>query len=336
MKIGRNVSVDIYRFALCTFIIIFHYTIRFNQLFIDNSFSLWFFPDGYTIVSIFFIFSGFFFSIKTLKIFIYKKIWSLYMPFVLSIIIIAILELTVLNINSIGVFDVASNVLVFPVMFGIGKYVDGAHWYIVSLVLFFFVLSIFYLAAKTIKKINLFYILVAVYAFLCFASYKITGNSIIEKAFRIIFSNRLVFACLGVFIRKIRFLERPNKMIVIAIMILAFCIHSIVLNCSPINILYFLVLLSVLLICILKPINSKNKLVATLSFVGQKTFFIYLLHQCLGYIFILKTINSIPYPISVLLAFLLANAVGLLFGLFWDIFLKKVVLYERKNIGNID
>lgn len=196
MKISRNISVDVYRFVLCAFIILFHYTIRFTQLFVNGDFSLWFVPDAYVVVSIFFIISGFFFSIKSLKTFIYKKIWCLYMPFVLSIIIISAVELSLLNLNSISMFDVVSNILVVPVMLGIGKYIDGAHWYIVSLLLFFLVLSVFYLVSKAAKKNKLFYVFVAAYAFLCFVSYRITGSSIAEKAFRIIFSNRLVFACL--------------------------------------------------------------------------------------------------------------------------------------------
>jgi hypothetical protein len=31
-----------------------------------------------------------------------------------------------------------------------------------------------------------------------------------------------------------------------------------------------------------------------------------------------------------------ANIVGLLFGLLWELFLRKVVFYERKNIGNVN
>jgi peptidoglycan/LPS O-acetylase OafA/YrhL len=336
MKISRNISVDVYRFVLCAFIILFHYTIRFTQLFVNGDFSLWFVPDAYVVVSIFFIISGFFFSIESLKTFIYKKIWCLYMPFVLSIIIISAVELSLSNLNSISMFDVASNILVVPVMLGIGKYVDGAHWYIVSLLLFFLVLSVFYLVSKAAKKNKLFYVFVAAYAFLCFASYRITGSSIAEKAFRIVFSNRLVFACLGIFIKRIKISKQLNEIVSIALMILVFCIHSIFLNCSNINIVYFLVLLGILLFCLFKPVKSNSRFLAVLSFIGRRTLYIYLLHQCLGYIFIIKTINSISYPLSILLAFLSANIVGLLFGLLWELFLRKVVFYERKNIGNVN
>lgn len=157
---NKNPYIELYRFALMLWIVLFHFTTRFETLFPDSLYKApCSFSNGGTIgVSIFFIISGFFMAktllltkekgVKTMIYYCWKRFIRLWPAYIVCCIFIGlVLWFYPLPGRTIELKYFFANAFIVH----IGKnlpYVDGAHWFISDLLKMQFLLSICFLVCR--------------------------------------------------------------------------------------------------------------------------------------------------------------------------------------------
>ena len=146
MSNNRNHCIEGYRGLLILYIILFHYTYRFDALFPEHAINSPFIFSRGAIIgnSIFFLLSGYFTSHSILKgnigakscgYYIINKYWRLWPQYAISVLIIfGISNLLPLNGRNVTIEDAIINF--FLIFHPNIPYVDGAHWFISDLILF--------------------------------------------------------------------------------------------------------------------------------------------------------------------------------------------------------
>ncbi|WP_196213101.1 acyltransferase family protein [Bacteroides cellulosilyticus] len=152
----KNYSIEILRFILIFWIMLYHYTSRFPDLY-NSVHYLYRFENGGSVgVFLFFLISGYFFSenfikiesngIKSIIMFVINKYWRLFPAYISSVIIIY------LFVNVIGLQGRTVDFTTFIANFFIYHpgfdYVDGAHWFISDLFIIYVICSLFFLLRK--------------------------------------------------------------------------------------------------------------------------------------------------------------------------------------------
>lgn len=157
----RNLNIEALRGVLMIWIVLFHYTTRFKELFGYSSFPYKFEYGGVIGVTFFFILSGYLFyggvlkmeksSLITMTKFCLNKYWRLYPAYLISIILIFSIyqfvdlpgrecSLKTFLVNSIFIFHPGFS------------YVDSAHWFIAVLIKMQILSAIFLLFKPTIRS----------------------------------------------------------------------------------------------------------------------------------------------------------------------------------------
>ena len=140
---GRNLKYDIIRSGSALFVVFYHYTYRYFEIFTENS-PYTMFQYGYLGVPIFFILSGFLISKSlenetSLKIYMMKRFLRIYPTYIICMILTFIVtkyffitERTVSNLDFVLNFFVISDYIG-------GHYVDSAYWSLAIEVLFYII-----------------------------------------------------------------------------------------------------------------------------------------------------------------------------------------------------
>lgn len=159
----RNVYLDWIRAISGIMVVIYHYTIRYEQLFghiQPYSFSLQYGSYG---VLTFFVLSGYL-TIRSIDkteptVFVNKRFFRLYPAFCVSLIITMISTTLFLPELAVGIKDFFLNFTMVPLLFR-ANYVDGAYWTLLCEISFYFVvfiICIFKLQKHTIKIIYVWF-----------------------------------------------------------------------------------------------------------------------------------------------------------------------------------
>ena len=267
-------------------IVLYHFTARYTQLF-DVKYPLTFDNGGVVGVTIFFILSGYFyfatiiksdrFSCKQIGFFLINKYWKLYVPYCLSIICIYIVyQFTNLEGRECSLYDFIVNILFVspPSPF---VHVDGAHWFLATLVWLFIICAPFLLLKPHLRVYSIYIFQLVVLGLSLFY------NCGLIKLY--IDPNCLLKFLLGYNLFVIINNKGKCKYAHIAIL----CV--ILIYYKTILIALFVAFAFLMLIFKEVPmINDKNPLVL----VGNYSFPWYLIHQNIGYI-ILNKLNEIGF-----------------------------------------
>ena len=319
----RNECVEGLRGWIMIWIILFHYTTRYGQLFsVDIPFS---FDNGGEIgVAVFFVISGFFLQKSLVNIkqggksvleFIANKYWRLYPAYAISVVIIfTIINLVGLPIREVSWKDFIVNMLfIYHPGF---DYVDGAHWFIADLIKIQVFLSLLFLFGTGKRKAIIYVMTFA--AMVVLAVDRNYDNEILHKLCIWASVNSFLNVMCGIIIS----LASHKKDIACLALIILFQAFSVG---SPL-LFIICVLLFIALIekkkytdFIIKSRIFNNKIIVK---IGGLSFYWYLIHQNIGYAVIGKFDN---YIIGLFSAIILTILMAYILSLFVAKIPKKLI-----------
>lgn len=285
-----------FRGVMCIWIVLFHYTTRYCELFNMSDFMMQFSSGGVMGVFVFFMLSGYF-SLYTLDKYyvvgggkwLINKYIRLYMPFLLAIIVL----FSVLRISPLVTrtgsswFDFLKEIPMLPFL---SFKMDGAHWYLQEL-LIFYVLLFFIAKFKLQHNLFIYYLVIVVNCIDILLSYFQLDN-IVTK-----FIGSLTFHVFNyrIFLGMLLFQIHKNKKFILPFIVMTglsmLYLPSIY---TPLLILSVWILLfyGERLLLIRKILSFKF-----LVIIGEVSYMWYLIHQNLGYILMNNGLNIIPYEL---------------------------------------
>lgn len=154
----KNHAIEISRFVMCLWVVLFHYTTRFDILYGHSSvFPINFENGGLCAVAFFFMISGYYTGCKLAEVtkltpqegllYFLRKVKRLHPAYFVSVIIIS-LSLILFGLegrDEISFHTILVNI-VTPLHPGI-KFIDTGHWYVASLYIAIFIIVLFSMCA---------------------------------------------------------------------------------------------------------------------------------------------------------------------------------------------
>ena len=286
----RNKQVDTLRGILILMVIIFHYFYRITTLYGLENVNFFTLNDwGARGVGGFFIITGFYIipkQIKNFKIkdFLLKKFIRIYPAYILCL-TITFLSICIFGLanRETNVIEYLLNVVLLNGFIGV-DYVDGAHWYVTYLILFYVILSII-IKLKISPKIYLPLWIIVKDTFLLISNvttsilplYKLIGGDYIEFI--------IIGIALNYFImNKDKLNENRDKWLYTSITLLSiiqiFIFEGLTIG---IGILIFLLMF---ILAIKEKLKILEK-ITPIYFIGTISYVLYLIHQNIGYQMIL-------------------------------------------------
>lgn len=277
MRKEHNYSVDAYRFLIMLWIVLFHYTVRYNEIGVGEQiiYPYKFENGGIIGVKIFFLVSGYFMTkgiccrkdcgLKVYLKFLIQRYYRLWLPYSIACCIIYIWMLVFPLHGRTVTFGTFIIDLFFILHPGVDC-VDGAHWFLSTLFASQLILGLLLLANQNMRK----YVLYAVSAVIIICK---LSNLPPLHVQRIIDGYYLFEITLGMnlFMAK----SKDTKAIVLSVVGLLISAW-----CS----LIFFVFIVLFLFCLFDyaPIPVGNAS-AILARIGNLSFYWYLVHQNIGY-----------------------------------------------------
>lgn len=309
-----NKQINGLRALLCIFIVFYHFVFSFNNR------ELGFFPNPISFWGLFFVLSGYFMNLKSVKKFWLKRIVKLIIPYIISVTIILLIKLAILkNSYNVSIVDYFANISGLLMLSGKFDYIDGAHWYYCKLLSFFVIASFIKVVSKVAKKDKLFDIILAVFGVAISLYYVYTMFFDGINLLNVLLDPRYLFLVFGYFLRFV-FQNKKGRLSLLFLVPILLFIYK---NSFFINVFYFSFLMAVFYLCYIQKVHFlENRL---FQIVGKSSMYIYLLHQEIGYL-ILGSIK--PSLVSDLFVVFLMIVVGCLFTVCYD----KIVEQVKKQV----
>jgi peptidoglycan/LPS O-acetylase OafA/YrhL len=317
-----NKQINGYRAVLCLLVVLFHFCVRFFQIYYSTNYaeSVWF-PDITIVVMTFFVISGFFLSYHGFKKFCLEKIVRLYLPYAITLLIIFPITYFTNAPTKVTGLDLLYNLLVAPLASRNVSYVNGSDWYVFQLIQFFAFWIVFNVIAKAAKKPNLLFIFMSIFSVLCLSSIVLGENqtNVFLKVYVYLFRGRMIFICLGYFFR-LFFNTFPTKETTKAdfakstvLLCFSFAVSELYLAMRSTywaNALYFLPFIGIFVLTVYKQLRFFEW--APFQIVGSSSLFIYLIHETAGYVLLNAIyVSSGQYWLALLVTTITAFAVGM-------------------------
>lgn len=281
----KNSLIELYRFILIFWIVIYHYTTRCSQLYPDIiNYSLNFHNGGYVGVFIFFVISGYFYASSinrrifteffSIIKFSINKYWRLFPAYLISIILIfVVVSIWKLEGRESNFFILIGNLLIWHPYCG---YIDSAHWFIASLIrIQILLIFVYYICQSNIRNTILLLLSVSTIIYILDNNFNI---AVINKISYVISNRNLLIFLLGMLIWLIKNKEvKLNYLILVLFIIMLFLFYE---NnyLMPLCFLVFLFLLNNRI--------SLIKINPLVIYLGRISFSWYLIHQNIGLIII--------------------------------------------------
>ena len=285
-----NLSLSGARGLLMVWIVLFHFTYRYEQIWPEN-FSMAIQVNGIMIaLSMFFIISGFFFAKslfaycnsdtilgdirQVIKLFFYRYL-KLYKPYLIACLII---------LAFLSIFPLQGRMLENPAHILINLlflyhpsvgYIDGAHWFISDLICINCFILMLLLVNQNIRQTIFRVLFVIVLLFGLIISFG-KEYTLLNKVDAVLHFNNLTFFCVGILLY--RFAIKPNLLDAILGMGGSLCVQGV----ESIPTIFLSILF---LILALRKIEILNSFFSFRLFVwlGEISFYWYLIHQNIGY-----------------------------------------------------
>lgn len=325
----RIISFDIIRGLAAFSIMLYHYTCRYNEIYVlkeaptDFGFTIsW----GFAAVSIFFILSGYFsgrhlFDHKSIRLggYLYNRFKRLYPAYIISVFITFFTTKLFLKELSCSYEDFILNLSMIPGPLG-AKPVDGAYWTLfVEWIFYFFVAALLIKPNKKLMSMSLI-----IWMIISICSYLIAGPSP-SGVFKVI-NYFLVTSYSSCFVAGIAlYLFAKKKHDYYTYIYISLALINVILWQNAPNIIFYF--LTCILVFVFTHIDIEDKLennrFARISaWYGRISYPFYLLHQVLGYVMIYYLVEAgfngaiillVPFVIISLLAYLINRYSNLLF-----------------------
>lgn len=319
----KNNQIEILRGILVMIILFFHYTYRFSELYNIQTINFFSLEKWGTIgVGCFFIITGYLLIPKDLekysfKKFIKKKILRLYPSYLLCMTITFVaVQIWGLEGRNTSFLDYILNATMINGFIN-SKYVDGAHWYITYLIIFYIIVGLILKYGKNLKISLLIWLIIK--DILKISTKLIPQMSIIYK---FIGGDYVEFIIIGIVIKEILKLINERKLIRKEIeFYIGFILISIVQTTyingviTGIAIVFFLI---VFLYIVFKDreVNSRN----FFYWIGGISYILYLIHQNIGYQILLKlcSINNQFRLIYIVIVYIVVILISYLIDRFYE------------------
>ena len=323
MKNSRIIELDYVRAISCIFILLYHYTCRYAEIFkIDNNY-VFKFEYGYTAVSAFFILSGFLtlYNLKSNESclnFIKKRAIRLYPVYWVAMIFTTLICLIWLPDFVVSIKDFIFNLTMFSELFK-AQAVDGAYWTLLREFVFYLLIGVV-IKLRIINKIPVMsFIWLCLLFCLSFVNVYFNNTLLTAFGYLIIFKYAQHFITgmmIYFFLKNDKF--KDNILCFINI-VLCF-----IYNYTSLSLKYSISFMIFTLIILIIVLNSKYhlwslgqkaiKVLNPLSFLAAVSYPVYLIHQNFGYALIHRFseigitsefIILIPIAFSILIGWLL-------------------------------
>lgn len=300
----RNLNIEGLRGVLILWIILFHYTTRYSELF--NVSVSWEFENGGVVgVALFFAISGFFLGkslleeekvgLKQALKFSINKYWRLYTPYVISVIIIYIITDLLFPLQGRECDTKSFVVNLFLIYHPFVGFVDGAHWFIADLIKIQISLSLLYLFRKSENRKVLIWVASVVLLTFVVANYYSDGN-LFTKIYRFIGVKSFLSVLLGINLY-LSFAKSNFYSIIISALIAIYLSLAIHIVLIPLCLFFFYCFISKNRVDFwLGKYGIFNNRV--LLFLGSVSFQWYLVHQNIGFLIL----NHLGFPIGLIVA----------------------------------
>lgn len=322
-----NYQINGFRSFLLIFVMLYHYLFIFGRLFLKKDFNqLNNYIPGQASVCIFFVMSGFFLHLSTFKEFAFKKTIGIFVPTLLCVLLSAFIQFLFGNLN-ISVLDFFMNILMLPMASNLFVYVDGAHWYIAFLLLYFIYFVLIKLFVKIIKKDIAEHILLIILSILSFSTTFLPTSLVIFKILRVLLNPHFLLINLGIFIRKIsndNIYSRTNKLFAFIVGILfVMSLVTVYRTYGILQFVYYLILFAAMILCMFRKICFLEKTI--FQFIGNASLFVYLIHQEVGFL-MLNTFNNIGlYLPGVVITFVTMMVIGIFLHYLYNTFVVELI-----------
>ena len=261
------------RGIFCVAIVVYHLFFRYRGL---EAFGL--IPNIAIVWGGFFVISGFFLHYENVKQYWVGKITNIIIPFWLAVTIIYIIRIIFEKGYSSNIVTLFLNYLVFPNFVGV-ELVDGAHWFVEKLIYFYIIFWFINICGG--KKWRM---LLNAYAIgCCISIFLISNNTNVVKLIKVIFDSRFLFLIFGINLSRYKKEVKNDNMIVLIINLLMICYWFIVYTHWS-NCIYFILILAIIILSLQGKLRFLTNRILLL--LGTSSYFIYLLHQRIGYIII--------------------------------------------------
>ena len=285
MENKKNVQIEAIRVISMILIVIFHYTYRFEELFNINTIYFDFLESfGKIGVGIFFIISGYFlarnYEQKENPIrFLVSKLLRIYPLYAICVTIIYFF-ISILGLpgRETTFCDYILNLLLINGLIGV-DYVDGAHWFLTYLIIYYFMIFLTIIFDKKWKKVIYMYGIANLILYVI-KDYVPLGNTI----YKLFGGEYLCLILLGIFLKYFLKNKDKNNLFIIFISLLIVLLNFGV-N-TFIGILFGLILFILATEQKLKFLN--RKIFFTL---GSMSYIVFLIHQNIGYQILLYLCN---------------------------------------------
>lgn len=316
----KNQFVELYRFILILWIVAFHYTTRYSQLYPNTiKFPYEFNNGGYVGVFIFFVISGYFFASSLNKVklnnlittfkFSANKYWRLFPSYIISIIVIfIIISLFGLDGRESNITHLLGNFLIWHPYC---KYIDSAHWFIASLIVIQTFMAFAYFICKSNIKIVTYlslFVLAIIYIIHIYSDIYF-----IDKLTYILSIRDMLIFIIGMLIWLIDNKKVSSYTSIVILLMLTFFVYYE----NNIYIIFHLLLFCI----ILNKHLSKIEISPIILVLGKISFSWYLIHQNIGFI-IIRELTAAGYTselfllIPIILTLCLAFVVDYIAGKF--------------------
>lgn len=323
MKAQNRIStLDAFRGIAAVLVILFHYTTRYDQIFISSSdVSFWF---GWIGVPIFFILSGFVIHLtidrsKNALEFLKKRFYRLYPTYWLCI-IITLFFIYAFNLQhktefAISYLDILINFTMWHDFFGF-KHIDGAYWSLLPELLFYILMATLVLT-KLLKKFYLINSILIVLGVIHFFFNTPIFNKVFDLDYILLFFIGICFYRL-----KNNKAKKVEHLFIIVNLIIGSFLFQEAQTSNDIKfvLLSFTIIVFLYYCFIWGKLNWLGK-IRILIFFGNISYALYLVHQVMGY----AIINYFEVNFN-------AKMPGILSAFIFSVFMAYIITYKIEPI----
>jgi len=344
----RYLILDYLRAFSAVLVILYHYTVRYHELYGDNiANSCFIFKNGFMAIAVFFILSGFLITEniendKSMINFVFKRFVRLYPSYWVCVIITSIVCFYLLPDKVLSLKEIIINLSMFEGFFGI-KYVDGAYWTLrVELLFYAFISFIIFFNLREYLIYILFFIVSVSLACNLFNS-----QYFIIKLYKYLFPPQYIHMFISGMIISLynkSKKELVKRKLIYIIIILLSIINQFISHGGIYTIAFLLFMFSIICFIKLFPDYSipKSFLGVSIQWVAKVSYPLYLIHQYFGYA-IIKYLYGFGYYSNIILIipiFLSIFVASLIYKFIEVPFAKKMRSFQeyylnKKNINRI-
>lgn len=310
-KVEHFYELDYIRALSAIFVVLYHYTTRYNEIFGNELKLIFELSWGALAVNTFFILSGYLTMINLCDnriLFLYKRFVRIFPTYWIAIIITSFFMGLLMPERLLSLKEILINFTMLQSIIGINS-VDGVYWTLLFEVLFYFWVMVILLRRDTNTRIKFLYlwILIALFTIIC----KIIGidNALITLVGKLLIVSRVHHFILGILIAM--WVQRVDK--IKLIFLCGLCLINAYLQ-QGLTVLIWMLVWGGLIWGVATgrlhfKMREKNIIHISLCFVATISYSLYLLHQNIGFAIIGKMKDMyidimiiIPIFISILIA----------------------------------